>query len=135
MRLTIRHTTRYAFSEPAMLTAQMLRLTPQPCMGLSVLSWRVFSDRPGALAAHTDGYGNLTHLLTRRGAHRSIIISVEGAVETRDMGGRVQGAPEPLPPGYFLRQTAQTAPDAAIEALAQDARGADPLAMVLAPST
>lgn len=130
MRLTIRHTTRYSFSEPAILTAQMLRLTPQPCMGLSVLSWRVFSDRPGALPSHTDGYGNLTHLLTRRGAHSTIIISVEGVVETRDMGGRVQGAPEPLPPGYFLRQTVQTAPDAAIAALALDAQGADPLAMV-----
>ena len=130
MRLTVRHTTRYAFSEPAVLTAELLRLTPQPCNGVTVQSWRVGTDMPGALPSFVDGYGNPTQLLTRRGPHRSITISVEGVAETRDMAGRVMGTPEPLPPGYFLRVTAQTLPDDGIRALADAARGTTPLAMV-----
>lgn len=136
MRLLIRHATRYTFSEPALLTAQLLRLTPQPCAGLQVQSWRIASDARGAgtLPAFTDGYGNLTHLLTRRGPHSAIAITVEGDVETSDMQGHVRGTPEPLPPAYFLRETPRTAPDEAIRALAAETSGATQLAQAEALS-
>lgn len=118
MRLLVRHATTYVFDQPAVLTVQTLRLSPQPYDALSVLSWRVASDRPGLLPSWSDGYGNPTLLLTRRRPHARIEIIVEGEVETRDAHGLVQGAPEPLPPAYFLRTTPLTAPDDAISALA-----------------
>ena len=127
MRLTVRHSTTYTFSEPAVLTVQSLRLTPQPFEALRVLSWRVLTDRPGALPGYVDGYGNGTLLLTRRGPHDRVAIIVEGEVETRDAGGAVRGTPEPLPPTYFLRETALTTPDDALRALAARFAGDAPV--------
>src|SRR6267143_2259171 len=47
--------------------------------------------------------------------------------ETRSTDGVVRGAAEPLPPAFFLRATALTAPDPAISELARRAKGASEL--------
>ena len=39
MRLSIRHTTRYSFSEPVIHALQRLRLTPKATQGQSIISW------------------------------------------------------------------------------------------------
>ncbi|MCK8783655.1 transglutaminase family protein [Roseomonas sp. NAR14] len=126
MRLRVRHTTTYAFAEPATLTVQAIRLTPQNYDGLTVLGWRVRGERTAPLPAFTDGYGNLTHLLTHRGAHTGMVISVEGEVDTHDTAGVAAGATETLPVAYYVRETPLTAPDAAIKGLAREVRGAAP---------
>lgn len=118
MRLSVRHTLHWMFEEPATMTVQVLRLAPHDLGGLTILYWRVTTDRGGALPAYDDGYGNRSLLLTRIGTHRSVQVTVDGAVETHDPGGTVQKVEEDLPPLVFLRETTSTAPDAAIHALA-----------------
>lgn len=40
MRLAIRHTTRYRFSEPAHYGLQRLRLTPKETQGQLIIEWQ-----------------------------------------------------------------------------------------------
>ena len=127
MRLTVQHATEYRYSSAIAYAIQTLRLTPRPYDGLAVLRWRVTGERR-LLASFTDGYGNLAHCHTVNRPHIAAAVLVEGEVETSDTGGLVRGAPEPLPPVFFLRETPLTASSDAVRALAQDgARGGDAL--------
>jgi transglutaminase-like putative cysteine protease len=129
MLLRVRHRTEFEYRSAANLLAQLLRMTPSAHAGLRVASWSVRDARGRALPSFRDGFGNLTHLQTLHRAHRDVGARVEGVVETRDTAGVISGAPEPLPPAFYLRATPLTAPDPALEALAEDARRApDPLA-------
>ena len=125
MRLVLRHLTTYRYSKPIGYAIQTLRLTPQPYDGLAVIRWRVRGDRNRALPFFVDGLGNLVHSHSVNRPHQTAAILVEGEVESHATAGAVGGAPEPLPPSYFLRATALTMPDEAICELAADgARGA-----------
>ncbi|HYE52491.1 MAG TPA: transglutaminase family protein [Azospirillaceae bacterium] len=121
MRLSVRHVTEYRYDGPGRSLVQVLRLAPGPHEGQRVRHWRVAADHGQALQPFTDGYGNLSHLLTLHRPHQGLRITVEGEVETDDTAGVVRGAAETLPPAFFLRTTAQTAPDDALRALAADA--------------
>src|SRR4051812_37373480 len=118
MLLSLRHETSYAYSEPIAYAIQSLRLTPQPYDGLAILAWRVRGTSKNELPSYTDGFGNLVHCHSVNRLHRGYRIIVEGKVETRDTNGLVRGAPEKLPPGFYLRTTPLTAPGSAILALA-----------------
>jgi transglutaminase-like putative cysteine protease len=129
MQLRIRHETVYAYEHPVPYSLQLLRLTPRPHAGLHVASWRIASDRRRSTFRQLDGFGNVTHAHVVREPHTRLTLVAEGVVETHDTTGIVRGAPEPLPPPYYLRSTPLTAPAAALAALAVEAgRGADPLA-------
>jgi transglutaminase-like putative cysteine protease len=119
MLLTLRHETSYAYSEPIAYAIQSLRMTPRAYDGLSILSWRVRGTSKHELPSFTDGFGNLVHSHSVNELHRGYRITVEGKVETRDTQGLVQGAPEPLPPGFYLRPTPLTTSSAAIAELAR----------------
>ena len=123
MRLAVRHLTTYRYSRPVPYAIQSLRLTPRAWDGLAVIRWHVRGARSRPLASFIDGLGNIVHTNSINLPHQSTTIIVEGTVETRPTGGLVSGAPEPLPPLYFMRHTAMTAPDEAIRALADTARG------------
>jgi len=123
MRLSIRHKTAYRYSKPITYAVQTLRLTPRPHEGLNVLSWRVRGESRHDLPSFIDGYGNLVHSHTVNRPHDSAVVIVEGEVETRPGDGVVRGAPETLPPLFYLRPTRLTAIDPAVAALAQTARG------------
>jgi transglutaminase-like putative cysteine protease len=118
MRLTVRHQTAYHYELPIATAAQVLRLSPRSYEGLSVQRWSVRAGHR-ELRSFTDGFGNITHCHYVNAPHTDAIISAEGEVETANTHGIVRGASEPLPPAFFLRQTALTAPDAAIADLAR----------------
>jgi transglutaminase-like putative cysteine protease len=118
MLLSLRHETSYAYSEPIAYAIQALRLTPQPYDGLTILAWQVRGASRHELPSFTDGYGNLVHSHSVGHLHRDTSIIVEGKVETRDTGGLVRGAPERLPPAFYLRSTKLTAAGAGIRDLA-----------------
>jgi transglutaminase-like putative cysteine protease len=118
MRLRVHHETSYHYDSPVALAIQSLRLTPRSYEGLRIVEWRVWSDRRRDLPVFVDGYGNITHTHAVNYPHSEARVFVEGEVETAATHGIVRGAPEPLPPLFFLRRTPLTAPDAAIEALA-----------------
>ena len=122
MRLNVRHETTYRYESPVSYSIQTLHLSPRPHDGLAVLSWRIWADGRRDLPSFVDGLGNLTHCLTVNRAQEGISLTVEGEVETTDTAGIIRGGAEPLPPPYYLRATPLTAPDAAIEALAAEAR-------------
>ncbi len=127
MRLQVRHQTAYHYASPIHYAIQTLRLTPRPHDGLRVLRWRVRGETRRELPSFIDGFGNLTHSHTVNRPHSSAAVFVEGEVETQATDGVVRGAAEPLPPVFFLRPTALTAPDPALAELAVSATGASEL--------
>jgi transglutaminase-like putative cysteine protease len=135
MRLAVRHLSTYRYSRPVPYAIQALRLTPRAWDGLGVIRWQVRGATSRPLASFIDGLGNIVHTNSVNRPHQSTTIVVEGVVETRAAGGLVTGTPEPLPPLYYLRRTAMTAPDAAIRALADGARGARLLDRLMALMT
>ena len=121
MQLRVRHLTTYTYSHPISYAIQTLRLTPRSYDGLTVLRWQVRGDRSRPLPSFIDGLGNVVHANAINRPHQTASILVEGEAITQATDGVVQGAPEPLPPAYFLRPTPLTMPDAAIAALAAEA--------------
>lgn len=132
MRLHVRHQTAYHYSRPIAYAIQTLRLTPTPYEGLTVLRWRIAGETRHPLPAFVDGFGNLTHCHSVNRIHASAAVFVEGEVETKETGGVVRGAVEPLPPLFYLRQTPLTLPSPEIKELARAAAGATPFARLTA---
>jgi transglutaminase-like putative cysteine protease len=118
MRLAIRHTTAYRYTQPISYAIQTLRLTPRPYEGFHVVSWRVRGEGKHDLPSLVDGYGNIVHCHTINRAHDHGAITVEGDVETAASDGVVRGAIETLPPLFYLRPTRLTAIDETIRDLA-----------------
>lgn len=123
MRLAIRHTTVYRYTQPIAYAIQTLRLTPRPYDGFRVLAWRVGGEGRHGLPSLVDGYGNIVHCHTVGRAHDRAAIVVEGEVETSASEGLVRGAVETLPPLFYLRSTPLTAIDDAIRDLALSTPG------------
>ena len=123
MRLSIQHRTRYVYETPLERGVQMVRLWPAPHAGLSVLRWdvRALGARMGR--SFSDGLGNRCALADLDAHATSTEIIVDGEVETRETNARIEAAAEPLPPGYFLRVSPRTEPNAAIVALAANLAG------------
>lgn len=117
MRLFVQHRSEYSFSEPQARLVQLLRLTPSDHAGQSVVSWWIDVDRDARLKPLRDGYGNQATMLYIDGPIERILLNVTGEVLTEDRAGMVIGAPEPLPPSYFLQTTPATKADEAIRAL------------------
>jgi transglutaminase-like putative cysteine protease len=127
MLIWVRHITRYRYAEPVSYTVQSLRLTPQSFQGQRVLDWRVLAGGASPALQFRDGCGNVVHLLTIHAQHQELVIEAAGTVETRDCNGVVAGLAKGAPPRVFLKETAQTRPDAAIRALAEAIEGKDAL--------
>ncbi|AXA90840.1 transglutaminase family protein [Massilia sp. YMA4] len=116
MQLSIRHETLYHYTASQAYTIQQLHLTPRAEPQQHVLQWQL--DAPGSLHAHTDAYGNLTHMLTLDKPHDALAIVAEGVVETTTPPqGRVSGK-DTLSPLVYTVATRLTAPDDGIRALA-----------------
>jgi transglutaminase-like putative cysteine protease len=124
MRLRVQHQTVYRYEKPNPYSIQTLRLSPRPYEGCAVLTWSVRGEGRRELPSLIDGFGNLTHCHTVTRPHVEMTLAVEGEVETTDTAGVVRGTPEPLPPLFFLRETALTAPHPTIAALAAKIAGA-----------
>jgi len=124
MRLRVQHQTVYRYEKPIPYSIQTLRLSPRAYEGCAVLDWSVRGEGRRELPSLIDGFGNLTHCHTVTRLHAQMTLSVEGEVETTDTAGIVRGAHEPLPPLFFLRETALTAAHPAIASLAAKVAGA-----------
>lgn len=131
MRIHVRHATTYRYDEPALSVVQLLRLTPQPNDGQHILGWRIDLDADGHLREGRDGFGNIVHRLYTERRVPELTVTVTGEVETRDTGGVLQGADEPLPAEVFLRDTDLTQAGPELAAFARDATtgAVDPLAV------
>lgn len=119
MRIRIRHQTTYRYEVPPSGVIQVLRLTPRNHEGQYVVDWRIDMTTDSRLSCHEDAFGNIVHTFTADGPVSEISIQVEGDVETQDTSGIIRGGVERFPPSLFLRETALTAPDAAIHEFAR----------------
>ena len=119
MRIRIRHQTTYRYEVPPSGVIQILRLTPRNHEGQYVVDWRIDMTADSRLSCHEDAFGNIVHTFTADGPVSEISIQVEGNVETQDTSGIIRGGVERFPPSLFLRETALTAPDAAIHQFAR----------------
>jgi len=121
MRLRIQHTTTYRYEPPATGVIQILRLTPGSHDGQYVAEWQIDVSTDSRLDMHEDAFGNVTHVMTH-GAIEDLTITVGGLIETHDTGGVLRGTDERFPPSLFLRQTALTAVNPAMENFARELR-------------
>ena len=118
MLISVRHLTRYVYAEPVSYTVQSLRLTPAPLESQRVVDWHVRVPGCGEPLQFRDGFGNTVHLVTLSGRHSELVIEAGGTVDTKDTNGVVTALGKTIPPRVFLKETAQTRPDAAIRDLA-----------------
>jgi transglutaminase-like putative cysteine protease len=125
MRIKIRHEIVQRFDPSARRVIEALRLTPRSHEGQHVLEWRIDVEADCRLRRAEDAFGNLADMFSLQAPPSELRLVAEGVVETFDFAGVVRGALERFPPDLFLRDTALTAPDAALRALADAARGAD----------
>jgi transglutaminase-like putative cysteine protease len=119
MRIRIRHQTTYHYEVPPSGVIQIFRLTPRNHEGQYVVDWRIDMMADSRLSCHEDAFGNIVHTFTAAGPVSEISVQVEGDVETQDTSGVIRGGVERFPPSLFLRETALTAPDAAIQQFAR----------------
>jgi transglutaminase-like putative cysteine protease len=128
MLIRVRHVTRYVYAERARYAVQSLRLTPAPFKGQRIADWQVRVPGCARPLELRDGFGNVMQLVTITRPHTELVIEAAGTVETEDRSGVVDGLPKTVPTRVFLRETAQTRPDAAIRALAQSVPAGDAVA-------
>ena len=121
MRLRIQHTTTYRYEPAATGVIQILRLTPGSHDGQYVADWQIDVSTDSRLDTHEDAFGNVTHVLTH-GSISDLTIHCEGLIETHDTGGVLRGTDERFPPSLFLRPTALTAVNPAMENFARELR-------------
>ena len=121
MRIRISHATVYHYDTPPSGVTQILRLTPRNYDGQYIVNWLIDLSQDCRLHRHEDAFGNISHTFTADGPFDELTISIEGLVETQDLGGVVGGTVERFPTSLFLRETALTKADAAIGAFADAA--------------
>ncbi|MGB0630871.1 MAG: transglutaminase family protein [Alphaproteobacteria bacterium] len=117
MRLNISHKTTYHYEDPPVFSAEVIRLTPRNNISQHVVRWRI--EPAEGLSAWTDAFGNGCHTLVVDEPRERIDITAVGEVDTVDVGGVLPREDGELPLEVFLRQTAQTRPDAELREFAR----------------
>ncbi len=115
MKLSIRHSTEYRYSEQVQHSTQYLRLTPRPSHRQKILNWTM--DLPEQASRASDGYGNILHVLTLDRPHQEIRLTVQGQVDITE--DNAEDSDDRLSPLVFGRCSDLTQADDAITELAQ----------------
>ena len=123
MRLSIRHTTRYAFSEPVIHALQRLRLTPKATQGQSIISWDMQYENAHPELEYDDQHFNTVTLVAVEPDASEVVVTCHGVVETLDNAGVIGQHSGHLPLWSFLGQTPLTKPGPRLRALIRDVPG------------
>jgi transglutaminase-like putative cysteine protease len=110
LRLSVSHTTRYAFSDPVAYGMQRLRLRPKSTHGQVVLDWKMEFDGALVELEYEDHHQNPTTLVTVLPGARELVVRCSGEVETVDNAGILGPHSGQMPLWCFLRQTSLTEP-------------------------
>lgn len=117
MSIRVRHETSYHYEQPVRRSVQTLRMSPPNTARQRVVNWAL--DLPAPARPWTDGFGNLCHTLVLDQPHDGILIRAEGVVDVDEVGDGDPGeAIGPMPLEVFMRPTALTLMDPAMEAFA-----------------
>ncbi|MBD3728880.1 MAG: transglutaminase family protein [Sphingomonadales bacterium] len=119
MRLSIRHTTRYTFTEPVAHALQRLRLTPKHTQGQQILSWEMEYENAKEELSYEDQNHNMVTLISVEPGASEVAIHCRGEVQTQDQSGVIGRHAGHLPLWHFMGQTGLTRPGPRIRALAR----------------
>ena len=125
MKLTIRHTTHYAFAEPVVHALQRLRLTPKETQGQRIIDWSMHFDNAHAELTYDDQHFNHVTLISLAPGAREVTVTCEGTVETEDNAGVIGRHSGHLPLWSFLRQTPLTRAGPKLRGLLRDVPAGD----------
>lgn len=117
MRLSIRHTTRYEFSEPVVHGLQRLRLTPKNTHGQEILDWHMALEGAEIEVEYDDQHHNRTTLVAAEPGVRQVSVICSGTVMTSDNAGVIGQHAGHMPLWCFLRPTALTRAGLKVRAL------------------
>ena len=117
MRLSITHTTQYAYSEPVSHGLQRLRLRPKSTHGQHIIDWRMTLDGAVCEVEYDDQHNNHTMLVSILPGTSALTISCSGEVDTADNAGVIGYHSGHMPLWAFTAQTALTRPGARMKAL------------------
>ena len=120
MRLSIRHSTRYAFAEPVVHALQRLRLTPKATQGQSIVAWDMTYQNARPELEYEDQHCNTVTLVAVDQGTREVTVACSGTVDTEDSAGVIGHHSGHLPLWSFLSQTRLTRPGAKVRGLIRD---------------
>ena len=110
MKLAIRHSTRYVFSEPVVHALQRLRLTPKETQGQEILEWEMLFENAHPELEYEDQNYNTVSLIAVEPGASEVTVTCRGKIETRDKAGVIGRHSGHLPLWSFLGQTDLTRP-------------------------
>jgi transglutaminase-like putative cysteine protease len=117
MRLSIRHTTRYRFTEPVRHGLQRLRLTPKETQGQTIVAWSMeYQGAREELSYDDQNHNHVTLISVTEGA-QEVVVTCGGIVDTEDRAGVIGQHAGHLPLWAFLGHTPLTRPGARIRQL------------------
>ena len=121
MRLSIRHTTRYSYTEPVVHALQRLRLTPKHTQGQQIIDWQMEYKNAQAELEYDDQNFNTVTLISLEPEATEVVITCSGTVDTRDNAGVIGRHSGHMPLWSFLGQTPLTKPGPLVRSLVRDA--------------
>ncbi len=127
MRLSISHTTRYAFSAPVVHALQRVRLTPKRTQGQEIARWSMELEHAVRELEYDDQHFNHVTLVSVEPGAREVVIRCTGEVDTEDQAGVIGRHSGHLPLWSFLGQTPLTKPGPKMRAIVRDCASGDPL--------
>jgi transglutaminase-like putative cysteine protease len=119
VKYLIRHHTRYRYAHPLRSAVQTLCLTPRHTDAQHVHRWEVVAATP--LQAHTDAWGNHSHVLSVAAGARVIDCEAKGLVET--FGSPAQTDGQGPDPRVYAQPSPLAAADDALRAAVREAWG------------
>jgi transglutaminase-like putative cysteine protease len=123
LRLSIRHVTRYEFSDPVHYGLQRLRLTPKPTHGQLLLDWRMEFDGASFEVEYDDQHHNHTTLISLAPGTQVLTVTCSGLVETSDNAGIIGHHAGHVPLWLFQRPTRLTRPGPRMRAMVAGLEG------------
>jgi len=117
MHLSIRHTTRYRFTEPVSHGLQRLRLTPKETQGQTIADWTMEYEGAREELTYDDQNHNHVTLVSVLEGTRDVVITCRGTVSTEDKAGVIGHHAGHLPLWAFLGHTDLTRPGPRIRQL------------------
>lgn len=105
MRLSISHTTRYAYDQPVPYALQQLRVTPKSGHGQTVHNWTVAVEGGQKEASFEDQHHNIVDLISFAPGTTQIAVHCSGVVEVEENHGVIGQHGGYMPMWMFLRET------------------------------
>ena len=118
MLLSVKHKTKYEYSNLVAGVVQSTRLTPSNYNGLKIISWDVQRSIGIDGLTYRDSAGNIINTYSSYDEISNIEFIVSGEVETFDTNGVFSSEVDKTNPYSYLRNTNLTEPDAEIRDLA-----------------